>query len=60
LHKNANLKNVRRDSAIAPLERAVGLERAWERVCLRQLRVRSTTQRKATLYFALLVAASRP
>jgi len=51
---------VRRDSAIAPLERAVGLERAWERVCLRQLRVRSTTQRKATLYFALLVAASRP
>ena len=29
--KNANLKNVRRDSAVAPLERAVGLERAWER-----------------------------
>ena len=24
-------KNVRRDSAVAPLERAVGLERAWER-----------------------------
>ena len=31
LHKNANLKNVRRDSAVAPLERAVGLERVWER-----------------------------
>jgi len=31
--KNIKLKNVRRDSAFAPLERAVGLERAWERVC---------------------------
>ena len=29
--KNANLKNVRRVSAIAPLECAVGLERAWGR-----------------------------
>ncbi|EEF13806.1 hypothetical protein CAMRE0001_0348 [Campylobacter rectus RM3267] len=26
--KNAKLKNVRRGSAVAPLERAVGLERA--------------------------------
>ena len=30
------------------------------RVCLRQLRVCSTMQRKRALYFALLVAASRP
>ena len=29
--KNAKLKNVRRGSAVAPLECAVGLERAWER-----------------------------
>ena len=47
--ENANLKNMRRDSVVAPLERAVGLERAWERACFWQLRVRSTTQRKATL-----------